>query len=481
MQSKKTSVIWCLIWLCCLAYWGYLIGASSFDIKHDAIGYQNLGRMVWQKGWKEYFITGPNREPVYIATIALSMQLGDVFSVDYQYFQKVIQVLFLLTSQVLVFILLRRLQVRPFLQMGIILYMGFSPALVNAAFSLYSEIAAFPFVLLLVLCCWVSFQKMFAPTGGNTAVCGMYTALAFIMATLSKGIFHYVFFAVTATLLLVTVFLVGKGHKQLACSVGIFLCPLLIIYGLGIGGFMALNKHYNGHFELTNRYAGALFGVAYKRTNPLNTRIVLSHIAAIPGWGVCRMFFTEEECRYTEFYASDMYYMGPTLTNRLKDLPEEEHYHATIQFAFERIKQHPGRYALFCLLEAPKMFFWESTRIGFVNYPQWLHRVFVFKPFRLGIRLFMSLLTIVSLGYLCMMVLKRRALLFNTAQALDVQRQRTLVSLMILLIVVFFTVLYALFLILTRYALPVAPLYLIAIALFLDDRMPQHRGMVNEI
>ncbi|MCD4781639.1 MAG: hypothetical protein K8S27_13980 [Candidatus Omnitrophica bacterium] len=477
-QSKKILTTWCLIFLCCFFYWGYLFFASSFDIAHDAVGYQNLGKMVHQKGWKEYFITGPNREPVYIATIALSMKLGEMFSLNYQYFQKLTQVLCLFISQLMVLVLLRRLQIRRGVQMLVIFYMGFSPALVNAAFSLYSEIAALPFVPLLLVCCLMSFQRIFSSENKNPVSFGIYTAFVFMAATLCKGIFHYVFLTLAGILGMAVLFALYKKRKSLLVSIILFLCPLVMIYSLGIGGFMALNKHYNGHFEITNRYAGALFGVAYKRTNPVTSRIVMSHVAAIPGWGVCRMFFTEEECRYTEFYASDMYYMGPTLTNQLKDLPEEEHYTATIQFAFDRIKQHPFRYTMFCLIEAPKMFFWESTRIGFVNYPQWLHQLFVFKPVRLGVRLLMSLLTMIALGYLLLLSIKRRSMLVGPTQGLNMDQQRLQTSLMILLIVFFFTGLYSLFLILTRYALPVAPLYLIAIAIFVDEMCPKPKRIV---
>ncbi len=48
---------------------------------------------------------------------------------------------------------------------------------------------------------------------------------------------------------------------------------------------------------------------------------------------------------------------------------------------------------MFAFLEAPKIFFWESTRIGFVEYPLWLDAIYVSKIARLGIRLFISLLT----------------------------------------------------------------------------------------
>ena len=45
------------VFLICLAYWGYLIFSSSMQISWDAIGYEKLGLIIYEKGWKEFFIT----------------------------------------------------------------------------------------------------------------------------------------------------------------------------------------------------------------------------------------------------------------------------------------------------------------------------------------------------------------------------------------------------------------------------------------
>ena len=78
------------VFLICLAYWGYLIFSSSMQISWDAIGYEKLGLIIYEKGWKEFFITGPHREPLYPFVISLSMGIADYFSVSYQLIQKIV-------------------------------------------------------------------------------------------------------------------------------------------------------------------------------------------------------------------------------------------------------------------------------------------------------------------------------------------------------------------------------------------------------
>ena len=122
-------------------YWIYLALTSQMLILYDAFGYEQLGTIIYQQGWGEFFRAGPSREPFYPFLISVSMHIADACSVSYHSIQKIIQILFLLTSQFLVLKILKNLRVQPLLCALTILYLGFSPALVNAAFSLFSEIA----------------------------------------------------------------------------------------------------------------------------------------------------------------------------------------------------------------------------------------------------------------------------------------------------------------------------------------------------
>ncbi len=134
-----------------LAYWGYLIFASQMQISWDAIGYEELGSMIHHNGWKEFLKTGPQREPLYPLTVATSMKVGEFFSISYQLPQRVIQVIFLFMTQVLILLVLNKLRVNNAMKLVALLYFGFSPAIVNSGFALYSEIIVLPFVMAAVL------------------------------------------------------------------------------------------------------------------------------------------------------------------------------------------------------------------------------------------------------------------------------------------------------------------------------------------
>jgi len=131
----------------CWLYWLYLFLASQMEIAMDASGYEILGSRIYQQGWDEYFRTGPNREPLYPFVISLAMRIGDFFSWPYPAVQKTFQILMLGFSQLLALRILRTLKVNQIVRAFVILYLGFSPALVNSAFSLFSEILTYPLML----------------------------------------------------------------------------------------------------------------------------------------------------------------------------------------------------------------------------------------------------------------------------------------------------------------------------------------------
>ena len=100
-----------LAFLIPLLYWAYLYFNAQMDIKHDAVGYEHLGRLLYTEGWSEYFRLGPYREPLYPFLVSVSMQLADFFHVNYQSIQKLIQISILLITQISIFKILHRLKI----------------------------------------------------------------------------------------------------------------------------------------------------------------------------------------------------------------------------------------------------------------------------------------------------------------------------------------------------------------------------------
>jgi len=117
----------------------------------DANLYDLLGKMVHNKGWAHYFSQGPLQEPLFPLIISWSLRLSELFGPSYLAFQKGFQLFWLFITQLLTLNILRQLRINRRLGAAVIFYLGFSPALVNSALSLYSEIVVYPFVLGMVI------------------------------------------------------------------------------------------------------------------------------------------------------------------------------------------------------------------------------------------------------------------------------------------------------------------------------------------
>jgi len=449
------------VFLGCAVYWVYLFLTTQMSIVFDAYGYEQLGKLIYEQGWTAYFKNGPEREPFYPATIAFSMMLADAFHIHYHWIQKIIQILFLFSSQLLMLVLLNRLGVAHFIKLLTILYMGCSPALINATFSLFSEIIAVPFVLLVILCLVLSWKALYREGRRPCVMWAGLSAFSFVLLIFGKGAFQYVFWVCLIPFVCIFIRALVRQEKIMARNVVIYLAIVVSVVNVCLVTFKWMNKTYNGHFAFTSRYNVVFLGSAVKRSKPLTGPIVLSHLASIPGNGVCRMFFTQQQCDYADWSGA----IDATSDDRarlLSPFPEKKRDEMAIRLALVNIREHPFQNFLFMMLEAPKMFFWESTRIGFVEYPGWLSNVFTARLFRFGLRFVVFLWTAVSIVFLCAHVCRHRKTLFDPLR--EATSLRT--GLFVLLVIFSFTVIYASCYIITRYALPVASLFLLSNAVF---------------
>ena len=113
-QSPCFSKLLYSIIILSLIYWIYLASTVQPILVHDALSYQHLGSILYNKGgWIEYFKTGPNREPVYPFLLSISMRLADVLSVSYLSVQIFFQFGVLWISQLLLLKILNKLKMRP--------------------------------------------------------------------------------------------------------------------------------------------------------------------------------------------------------------------------------------------------------------------------------------------------------------------------------------------------------------------------------
>lgn len=446
-----------IIFTLCFYYWAYLIIYAEMAISTDAIGYEELGRLVHESGWKEFLRTGPHREPFYPWLVATSMGIADQLSVSYQLVQKWVQVFFLFVSQLLLLFLLNKLKISPPIKWTTVLYFGFSPGLVNAAFSLFSEIATFPFVPLMVLACVWSWQSVLSRSLKHIGGMAVLTVGTFLLAAGTKSAFIYVFLACLIPFVFAALrSLRHKDYRKFLNATAYIVLSFCLFLGTIIG-YMSLNQRYNGYFQVNDRNTTAFLGSALKRSNPLTPRMILAHISSIPGNKVCQKFFTEEECRYVDWYGSDT---RTEVLGLVNDVPTEKRSSKAFRLAIDKALERPFQYAFFTFVEGAKMPFWESTKIGFVNYPPVLMAIFDNVLFKNGLRLFVAVLTVCSLFFLVFSLYRDRHLLFEHS----IEVESIQIRLFSFIVISVFIGLYAVCYVLTRYALPIGSLYLISIA-----------------
>lgn len=459
--QKNKAII--LVFFVCFAYWTWLFFFSSMAIVYDAVGYESLGRLIYEKGWIEFFRTGPNREPLYPLSIAMSMRLADILNVPYQKIQTIFQILILFSVQILTLKIMAMCSFKKLTKILAVFYLGFSPAIVNAGFSLFSEILAMPFVLLIIILAVRFWEAAQIEKNKKIALTSICLSLAFIGAICVKAIFQYI------SILFILIFLIGgigallQSRRNVLPRVVLGSFILFFLVGGFVNGYKYLNKIYNGKFDFTNRYDFLLFGTAYKRVQPLSRDVWLAHFASIPGNSFCESIINKEACLYPQFHGGDALWPR-ILPPLLADTPREKIPSKTIELSFGEVKKNPVQYFFLTGLESLKMGFWESTQIGFVNYPQRLSQLFSNRLFKNGIRLVVSLLTYTGLFLTLLEIFKSRKKLIEFHSVPNA----THILFLIFCTIVLFTGLYSVFAILSRFALPIAPLYIICIAYFLD-------------
>ena len=438
----------------CLLYWTYLAGASQMIINHDAIGYEWLGSIINKNGWVEYFKTGPNREPFYPWTISMSMGLASLFSISYQTVQILFQIFLLLITQLLMLVFLKKLGVRRWLCAAVILYLGFSPSIVNSTFILYSEILSYPFVLSLL---WISVESWRTlQTSKNLKTILLWSfalGINFVILTMIKASFEII----TPLFLIIFVLMSRNLQKGLA-----FLVIALLTFYIPVTGYKFLNKKFNDNFILTDRGAWALYGNTARRVEPATAKDVASALAFVPSWRFCIDHMGQDNCYRWSFLYSDQLGAAKRQELERQKLPTEEINKTLIDLSKTEILKNPFQYGLFYFFESLKMFFWEFPTMDYVIYPDGAVNLYKLKIVSIGSRVIMPIVTFFSVLYPLIFLYKNRK-----------NRQGNDESLKILLLGLFLIFLYILtlsfFQILPRYIFPLAPVYLIFFAFAVEQ------------
>lgn len=452
-------------------FWIYLIPTSSMFIENDARNYRDQAAIIHEEGWVAFFKEGPLREPLYTASVALSMRAGSLLNVPYQKVQTVLQVLILLLSQCLLYQLLKKLRIRPVVSAMILLYFGLSPAILNSTFSLYSEIISYPFVIGIMLIAHKLLHVLLEEKPTAAVSLTVVMALLAAVVTLSKAIFEYIF----PLFLLPYVFLILLSlhrRKVKRAIIGILVVGIFLTAFKGIlNSYKSFNLKYNGHFAITNeRGADMFYHYAMRRTAPLTKELLLVGVLSVPGEKVCRSVLPEA--------CHDWWWNNYGLTSvkteelRTQGVSSDQIKSSLLRAGFVAILKNPLQYGLFTSFEAIKMLLWESTQVGYVRYPEWLQTIYNNVVFKNALRLAVFLITSLAFLYGSIYLIRERRHLRSPAPAVD--RCYTLMLLIIYFIVIF-NALYASVITIVRYAFPIVPLYMACIAFMLDRVSAQRK------
>ena len=171
---------------------------------------------------------------------------------------------------------------------------------------------------------------------------------------------------------------------------------------------------------------------------------------------VCNSIFGPRDCEYWSFRKSDKFGLFKTRELALRHLSSDQINSILLQASAGKALHHPFQYTLLTFVEGLKMFFWESTQVGFVGYPDWLQKIYDTRLFNNALRFLVSIASFWA-------VLRLWGRLIRS----PVPSIEFSIGVLVFLYILFFSF----FFILTRYGLPIAPLYLIAIGIWLDQNL----------
>ena len=453
------------VFIISILYWIYLSLTTTMVINFDAANYQREGRYLFEEGLVSFFKYTVH-EIFYPFLIATAMRIADFFSLSSHFMiQKWIQICFLFMTQFLLCKILTLLNIKQGLKVLILLYCGFSPALVNMTFSSFREVTSFPLTLGIVLISYYSWKTIQQGKIYRALLFGVLSALLFACISLILEAYQFIFIFFAVCYFCVLLIFIFQKHRPRFLRCAAFLIAFFLSYNLILLPYHSLARKYRTDLVLSKGIA-PFYGGAFARSQELSTEQLLSFFAYVAGENVVKKFFGEKAF---QFWWDEQYQYGVDLEMELEaqKLSPKEIRQVFYKRIIESIMHNPFQYVLLTAAEGMKMLFWESTRIGFVVYPPWLDKIFNLIFLKNALRLLIFLMTFFALVW-SIVDLYRNATNIYFDRHQTTNNTRYVILLFCLSVIIFNIVVYAPFIIVTRYALPLAPVYLILIAFCLQ-------------
>ncbi|MDO8580635.1 MAG: hypothetical protein Q7S13_04060, partial [Candidatus Omnitrophota bacterium] len=162
------------------------------EIRHDALMYQRLGSLIYQDGIIAFFKVDKSNVILSPLIIAFSHHLADILPFSHIKIQTFLQLLWLGLAQFLLYKILILMKIHRNIIMAVILYFGFSPAIVNSSLSSWPEILTYPLILGIVLLSYLSWDKVQTGKIKDMFVYGFSLAAVFFAISIAREVYEYV-------------------------------------------------------------------------------------------------------------------------------------------------------------------------------------------------------------------------------------------------------------------------------------------------
>jgi hypothetical protein len=362
--------------------------------------------------------------------------------------------------------LMRMLSIDRMIAAVAVLYLGISPVMTNSSMRLWSEFAAYPWIVLAV---WWTIKSWQTIVQGAVDQKGIRRAAVYGIG--AGGLFLLIMFVKAVAEPVLIVYLCpfywqifsnwrSKNYMK-AKQVLVFCLVTLAVFEGTMIGYKTINYIHSGQYEYTSRWDWALWGYCKRRSEPLTLKRLQSAIAFVPGMGICNNVFGHEECdfwstRYSDDITSQK--KGELIS---KGVTGEELSTFFVKDSIRLLASSFAQQVGLIFIEAHKIFFWESA-VAFVAYPDWLEGILHNEPFMNMLKIILAIMTWLGLMLAIVYVFRKRRIL-------DIQQVKEKdILFFVSSFIVWYTAAYAVYFIVDRYVFPMIPLFLILIAFMLN-------------
>ncbi len=469
-----------LLLICTLLvlWWMYLCFVTQPTLVFDGVGYQRMGRLIYEKGFGAYLNAGPTREPLFPLLVAAAMWMGERCHVAYQYPLRLMGIAALLFTIIFTHRLMLLLKINRIASALGIFYLGFSPTLLNSILWLWSEFAAYPFVVLIVWRSVKSWRFLDEKSNNGKPLVqvlghGGILALGFIGLMCVKAIAEAVIYMYLISFLIGYISQIRNYGWSKAKPWLVFIMSVLLIFEGFVQGYNWLNFQANGHYQFTDRGYAAFYSNIERRMEPLTLKRLGAAIVMAADGALCVSTFGYSDCAFWTWRQSDDF--GVAKAKELEDehLTDQQKTRYYIQHGLGMMIANPLQSLLIMVIEAHKFFFWETSP-NFVTYPDWIER-FTYNS-RLNLILEFVIAVLCWAGFVtaaCMLLWGRNSKWLS--------RDEGIVLWFVFSFIFWYAAVYSLFLILDRYAFPVVSLMMVLVS-FAISRLwrrikPQHSSL----